>query len=112
MIKKLQNRFILISMLSILLVLTVIIGTINVLNYQKVVKDAEDILSILSENNGHFPKKLPPLIKTLWKIGLLQIVQKKETLPNTQIHSSRPNLGLYIIANFLQKCLMRHAIFL
>ncbi len=63
MIKKLQNRFILISMLSILLVLTVIIGTINVLNYQKVVKDAEDILSILSENNGHFPKKLPPLDK-------------------------------------------------
>lgn len=63
MIKKLQNRFILISMLSILLVLTVIIGTINVLNYQKVVKDAEDILSILSENNGHFPKKLSPLDK-------------------------------------------------
>lgn len=63
MIKKLQNRFILISMLSILLVLTVIMGSINILNYQKVIGDAEDILFILSENNGHFPKKLPPLDK-------------------------------------------------
>ena len=35
MIKKLQNRFILISMLSMLLVLTVIMGAINILNYQK-----------------------------------------------------------------------------
>lgn len=63
MIKKLQNRFILISMLSMLLVLTVIMGAINILNYQKVVRDAEDILSILAENNGHFPKKLPPMDK-------------------------------------------------
>lgn len=69
MIKKLQNRFILISMLSILLVLTVIMGSINILNYQKVIRDAEDILFILSENNGHFPKKLPPLDKNSLENG-------------------------------------------
>lgn len=63
MIKKLQNRFILISMLSVLLVLAVIMGIVNLLNYQKVVQDAEDILSILSENNGNFPKRLPPFDK-------------------------------------------------
>lgn len=63
MIKKLQNRFILISMLSMLLVLTIIMGAVNVLNYQKMVQDAEDILTILAENNGNFPKKLPPLDK-------------------------------------------------
>ena len=58
MIKQLQNRFILISMLSVLLVLTIIIGAINILNYQKVVQDAKNILTILAENNGTFPNHL------------------------------------------------------
>ncbi len=59
MIRKLQNKFILISMLSMLLVLTVIIGSINILNYRQVIQDAEHVLRILSENNGEFPRKHP-----------------------------------------------------
>lgn len=60
MIRKLQNKFILISMLSMLLVLTIIMASINIINYQKVVQDAENVLHILSENNGEFPRNHPP----------------------------------------------------
>lgn len=59
MIRKLQNKFILISMLSMLLVLAVIIGSINIINYSRLVEDADHILQILSENNGEFPKERP-----------------------------------------------------
>lgn len=64
MIKKLQTKFILISMLSMLLVLTIIMGTINILNYQKVIRDASNVLHILSENDGSFPKNPPPSRKS------------------------------------------------
>ncbi len=60
MIRKLQNKFILISMLSMLLVLTIIMASISIINYQKVVQDAEHVLHILSENNGEFPRNHPP----------------------------------------------------
>lgn len=59
MIRKLQNKFILICMLSMLLVLTIIMASINILNYREVIQDAENVLHILSENNGEFPKKHP-----------------------------------------------------
>ena len=59
MIRKLQNKFIVISMLSMLLVLTVIIGSINIINYRQLIEDAEHILHILSENDGEFPKDRP-----------------------------------------------------
>lgn len=59
MIRKLQNKFILICMLSMLLVLTIIMASINILNYRQVIQDAENVLHILSENNGEFPKKHP-----------------------------------------------------
>ena len=59
MIRKLQNKFILISMLSMLLVLTVIIGSINIINYRQLTEDADHILHILSENDGEFPKDRP-----------------------------------------------------
>lgn len=59
MIKKLQRKFIAVSTFSMLLVLTIIIGIINILNYQKVIQDAKNILYILSENNGSFPKMKP-----------------------------------------------------
>ncbi len=60
MIKTLQRRFILISMLSTFLVLAVIMGTINILNYQKVIADADHVLSFLSVNNGSFPEEFGP----------------------------------------------------
>ncbi|MCI8298774.1 MAG: HAMP domain-containing histidine kinase [Lachnospiraceae bacterium] len=59
MIKKLQARFILISMLSMVLVLTVIMSSVNFLNYQKVVTEADHVLRFLSEHKGKFPP-LPP----------------------------------------------------
>lgn len=46
-------------MLSMLLVLSVIIGAINILNYRKVIRDADNVLHILSDNNGSFPKVRP-----------------------------------------------------
>ncbi|MEY8390083.1 sensor histidine kinase [Lachnospiraceae bacterium] len=60
MIKKLQTRFILISMLSMIFVLTVIMSAVNLLNYQGVVKDADHILRFLSEHKGRFPQLPPP----------------------------------------------------
>lgn len=56
MIRRLRIKFIGVSMLSILLVLSVIIGTINLFNYERVIEDANNILAILKEYNGSFPK--------------------------------------------------------
>ena len=55
MIKKLQIKFILLSMTALLLVLTIIIAGINIVNYNGVAEDADDVLAILSENKGSFP---------------------------------------------------------
>ncbi len=62
MIKKLRIRFIRITMLSVAIVLFAIMGTINVLNYRQVIKNADGILSVLSENKGAFPSQgnFPP----------------------------------------------------
>lgn len=67
MIKKLQRKFILLSMSALLLVLTVIIAGINIVNYNAVTKEADKLLSIITENKGDFPMepdkfgdRLPP----------------------------------------------------
>lgn len=67
MIKKLQLRFILLAMSALFIVLFVIITGINIMNYHEVIDKADELLSILSENNGTFPlthegkgKRLPP----------------------------------------------------
>ena len=52
--KGLRRRFVLSAMVSFLLVLTVIIAGINVLNYCKVVKEADFLLQLMSENRGGF----------------------------------------------------------
>ncbi|MBQ4564056.1 MAG: HAMP domain-containing histidine kinase [Lachnospiraceae bacterium] len=59
MIRKLQLRVVALSMSALLIVLVVIITGINVLNYRLVVKDADEILMILSENDGYFPPETP-----------------------------------------------------
>lgn len=66
MIKKLQLKFILLAMSALSIVLILIISGINMINYKKVVEKADEVLTILSENNGTFPtdpkgkkKKLP-----------------------------------------------------
>jgi len=68
MIRKMQKKFILLTMTALLLVLIVIIGAINVINYRTMINEADQILNILSENRGAFPmeddkhmkKDLPP----------------------------------------------------
>lgn len=68
MIKRLQFKFILLSMAALLLVLLVIVAGINVANYSGVVREADGLLAILAENKGNFPRmpedgrnhKIPP----------------------------------------------------
>lgn len=67
MIKKLQRKFILLSMSALLFVLTIIITGINIVNYQSVTQEADELLSIITENKGEFPMepdkfahRLPP----------------------------------------------------
>ncbi len=55
MIRKLRRRLILASMLAVFIVLATVIGLFNYVNYQKIVSDADSLLTLLSWNNGHFP---------------------------------------------------------
>ena len=55
MIKKLQRKFILLSMFAFFVVLAVIITCINIVNYSGVVQEADMLLSIITENRGEFP---------------------------------------------------------
>jgi len=60
MISKLRRKFIIISMLSVTLVLTVLIASINIFNYRKVIGNADDVLNVLSANEGEFPPDTNP----------------------------------------------------
>ena len=55
MINKLRKQFILVTMISSISVLTIIISALNIFNYVSVIKRNDDILHILSENEGRFP---------------------------------------------------------
>lgn len=55
MIRKLQTKFIFLSMCAFLLVLVVIITGINIVNFNAVLSEADELLAILSENKGAFP---------------------------------------------------------
>ncbi len=59
MIKRLRKRFILVPMLSFALVLLIILSGVNLLGYQKLVADADKILSVLAEHNGVLPIQEP-----------------------------------------------------
>lgn len=67
MIKKLQIRFIMLSMTSLFVLIMAIVLGMNVINYNNVVNEADEILDILLDNKGNFPKreekpewKMPP----------------------------------------------------
>ena len=60
MIQSLRKKLIGATMLSLLLVLLVILGTVNVVTFRKTVADADRILTLLSENQGTFPKQTAP----------------------------------------------------
>ncbi len=57
MIRKLRVKFITMSMLSLLVVLLAIMGSVNLVNYQGIVEDADQVLDILADNNGAFPRQ-------------------------------------------------------
>lgn len=56
MIRGMQRKFVLVSMGAFLLVLAVIISAINIVNYTGVVREADELLELLSENKGRFPQ--------------------------------------------------------
>lgn len=55
MIKKLKTKFIMLSMISLFVLLLVIVAGMNIINYQSVINEADDILKLLSVNEGVFP---------------------------------------------------------
>lgn len=54
MIRKLQIKFIIITMSAVMGVLFVIIAGINLVNYRGIVSETDEILSVLIENKGSF----------------------------------------------------------
>lgn len=57
MIRKLRMKLIVVAMLSLLLVLLVIFSIVCMVNYWKMAVEADSILTVLSENDGSFPKQ-------------------------------------------------------
>lgn len=57
MIKTLQRKFILLTMLALLAALLVVVGGINGINIYQVNKKSEMLLSMLAENEGNFPQQ-------------------------------------------------------
>ncbi len=71
MIQRLKTKFIVLSMSALLVLLAVIVAGMNIINYNSVISEADSVLSVLSQNKGHFPEaeigmslrpdnKLPP----------------------------------------------------
>lgn len=56
MIKKLQRKFIIITMASLLGVLLFLVGAINILNFYQMNSKINESLSYLAENEGRFPR--------------------------------------------------------
>lgn len=55
MIRKLKLKVILLSSISLLVLLAVIVAGMNVINYTAVVHEADQVLGLLSRNQGTFP---------------------------------------------------------
>lgn len=55
MIKKLQRKFIMITMGSLALVMVILLGSINTVNLYQIDRKVNGALKILSENQGRFP---------------------------------------------------------
>ncbi len=67
MIRKLKTKFILLATSALLILLIFIVAGMNVINYHSVVKECDEILSVISQNKGMFPdlggrpnNKFPP----------------------------------------------------
>ena len=55
MVNKLRKKFVITAMLSLLVILIIMIAVINIANVNQAVRDADNLLSILTTNNGFFP---------------------------------------------------------
>lgn len=55
MIRDLRKKFILVAMLSTLVVLTAIMGVVNISNYKEMLDRADEMTSLLAQNDGKFP---------------------------------------------------------
>lgn len=98
MIKKLQRKFILLSMSALLFVLAVIITGINIVNYNAVTQEADTLLSFISENKGEFPmepdkfgKPLPPGMspETPYESRYFSVIVDTDTKQSLFIETSR-----------------------
>ena len=58
MILKLRRQFIIVATCSVLAVLVVIISALNIINYHSVTKRKDDVLQLLSSNDGRFPEAM------------------------------------------------------
>lgn len=59
MIRSLQIKFVIVALVSMLAVLSLIIAGINIVNYNSTIGSADEILDLLSEHRGRFPKDEP-----------------------------------------------------
>lgn len=55
MVKKLRKKFVVTAMLSLLLILVIMIGVINIINVRHVISEADNLLTMLADNDGYFP---------------------------------------------------------
>ena len=62
MVKKLRKKFVITAMLSLLLILVIMIAVINIVNVVQVISDADEMLTVLNENDGYFPEMKDKLI--------------------------------------------------
>lgn len=58
MVNKLRKKFVITAMLSLLVILVIMIAVINIANISQSVRDADNLLQILTTNNGFFPGML------------------------------------------------------
>ena len=56
MIKKLQRKFVWITMASLLAVLTLVVIAINCMNIYQISRKSDELLTMLADNNGNFPE--------------------------------------------------------
>ncbi len=56
MIKRLKRKFIILSLAALLTLLFAMVAGMNILNYRSVVREADFVLSLLSQNHGAFPE--------------------------------------------------------
>ena len=65
MVNKLRKKFVITAMLSLLVILITMIAVINLVNVSQMTQDADNLLAILTTNDGLFPgmlddNKMPP----------------------------------------------------